>query len=93
MRMTDLRTGWVVVGNDGQRVGTIERVGQHYIFTSRPGRAADVFVPASSVANVEHGLVHLNIPEANVSQMGWEQEPRADDELEVAPESDLHRHV
>jgi hypothetical protein len=93
MRMTDLRKGWAVVGNDGQRVGTIERVGQHYILTARPGLTADVFVPVSAVANVEDGLVQLNIPQAFVGQMGWEQEPRADDSLELEPESDLHRHI
>jgi hypothetical protein len=92
MRMTDLQPGWPVVGNDGRRVGTVRHVGQFYILTSRPGFAPDVFVPASSVANVADQTVYLNIRQVDVDVMGWEQEPRADDRLEE-PASDLHRHV
>ena len=33
MRMTDLRPGWAVLGNDGRRVGTVREVGQYYILT------------------------------------------------------------
>ncbi len=40
MRMADLKPGWVVVGNDGTRVGSIREVGQNYILTAdeRAGR-------------------------------------------------------
>ena len=93
MRMTDLRPGWAVLGNDGRRVGTIKAVGQNYILTSRSGFASDLYVPASSVANVENEAVHLNITQGDADQMGWEQEPRDHDALAVTPESDLHRHV
>jgi hypothetical protein len=93
MRMTDLRPGWPVLGNDGRRVGTVKDVRQDYIVTSRPGPFADLFVPVSSVANVVREAIHLNIRQADVDQMGWEQEPRLDERLEEGPESDLHRHV
>ena len=93
MRMTDLKAGWAVLGNDGRRVGTVKEVGQHYILTSRPGFSSDLYVPASAVANVEREAVHLNVTQGDVDQMGWEQEPRGDDALEKSPESDLHRHV
>jgi len=92
MRMTDLQAGWAVVGNDGRRVGTVRGVTQNYILTSRPGFAADLYVPASFVANVEHETVHLNITQSDVEQMGWEQAPR-DDEPESGPAGALHRHV
>lgn len=93
MRMTDLRPGWPVLGNDGRRVGTVREVGQHYILTSRPGFSADLFVPASAVANVVDETVHLNVRQSDVEQMGWEQEPRTDDRPEGSSPSDLHRHV
>jgi hypothetical protein len=93
MRMTDLRAGWAVLGNDGRRIGTVKDVGQNYILTSRPGFLADLFVPVSSVANVERQVVHLNLPQADVSQMGWGQAPRDDHGLEGSPDSDLHRHI
>jgi hypothetical protein len=92
MRMTDLGTGWAVVGNDGRRVGSVRGVTQNYIVTSRPGPAADLYVPASFIANVEHETIYLNITQRDVQQMGWEQAPR-DDELETEPTNDLHRHV
>ena len=93
MRMKDLRAGWLVLGNDGARVGTVKAVGQAYILTSRSGFSADLYVPVTSVANVENEVVHLNIPQRDADHMGWEQEPRTDDALEAGPQSDLHRHV
>ena len=90
MRMTDFQPGWVVVGNDGRRVGTVKGVTQNYVLTARHGFAADLYVPASFIANVEHETIHLNITHDAAEQMGWEQAPR-DDEPE--PGDDLHRHV
>jgi len=92
MRMTDFKAGWAIVGNDGQRLGTIKRVGQTYILISRPGFASDLSVPATSIANVEHETVHLNITRREAEQMGWEPAPEHD-ELEAEAEDDLHRHV
>ena len=60
MRMADLKPGWEVVGNDGGRVGTVRKVEQNYILTSRGGLANDIYVPASAVANVEHEVRALN---------------------------------
>ena len=92
MRMADLKSGWAVVGNDGHRVGEIRDVSQNYVLTSRPGLAGDIYVPASAIANVEHEVVHLSIPQPDVAQMGWDQPPR-DDAPASSPEADLHRHV
>ncbi len=93
MRMTDLKPGWTVVGNDGHRVGTVRDVGQNYIATSTTALSGDIYVPASAIANVEHDVVHLSVPQRDVAGMGWEQPPRDDDALATSPESDLHRHV
>jgi hypothetical protein len=93
MRMTDLRAGWAVLGNDGRRLGTIKSVGQNYILTSRPGFAADLYVPVTSIANVDRETVHLNITQRDAEQMGWEQEPRHDDLPEADSDADLHRHI
>lgn len=93
MRMTDLKPGWTVVTNDGRRLGTIRDVGQNYVRTSRAGAAADTYVPASAIANVADGVVHLNLALGDARNMGWEQPPRGDDTLATAPETDRHRHV
>jgi hypothetical protein len=92
MRMTDFQPGWAVVGNDDRRVGTVKHVGHNYILTSRPGFAADIYVPVTSIANVERETIYLNITQPDTEQMGWEQEPR-DDEAEDPADGDLHRHI
>lgn len=92
MRMTDLRAGWDVVGNEGGRIGRVEVVGQNYIRTARPGFASDLYIPVTFVANVEDQVVHLSLPKDDADQMGWEKSPRDDDTLAADQEGDLHRH-
>ena len=91
MRMTDLKPGWAVVGNDGQRLGKVREVGQHYVLAS--SGSGDLYVPASAIANVDDEVVYLNLAKREAELMGWEQPPRGEDELESGPEGDLHRHV
>ncbi len=93
MRMTDLKRGSALVGNDGGRVGTIREVGQNYVLVSRTGLSGDMYVPASAIANVENEVVYLNVARRVAYSMGWEQPPRDQDALETTAESDLHRHV
>lgn len=93
MRMTDLKAGWAVVANDSRSLGSVKEVGQNYILMSTRGFAADLYVPASAIANIENKVVHLNVAQRDAARMGWEQPPRADDELETTSESDLHRHI
>ena len=93
MRMADLKAGWLVVGNDGGRVGTIKDVGQNYLLTSTSGLGRSLYIPASAIANVGDEVVHLSVAHRDVAEMGWEQPPRDDDSLSTSPESDLHRHV
>lgn len=92
MRITDFQRGWIVVGNEGQRIGTVKGVTQNYVLTARHGFASDLYVPASFIANVEQETIHLNITHDAAEQMGWEQPPRHD-EPEAGADDDLHRHV
>lgn len=93
MRMTDLRAGWSVVGNDGRRIGTVLEIGQHYVLVARGGFSQGMYVPASAIANVERETVHLNLARAEAESMGWQQPPREDDRLRQDPERDRNRHV
>ncbi len=93
MRMTDLKPGWAVVGNDGRRLGTVKDVGQNYVLTSRGGRSGDLYVPASAIANVRDETLHINLTKGDAEAMGWEQPPREADDLATSPEGDLHRHI
>jgi hypothetical protein len=93
MRMTDLKPGWAVVGNDGRRLGTIREVGQNYVLASRGGLSGDLHVPASAIANVDDAVVYLNVAKSEAEGMGWEKPPREGDALATKPERDLHRHV
>jgi hypothetical protein len=92
MRMTDLKAGWTVVGNDDGRLGTIREVGQNYVLVSTGHFSQDLYVPASAIGNVEREVVHLNLALREVATMGWEQRPRDEDAPE-GQEPDLHRHV
>ena len=91
--MADLQPGWSIVGNDGRRVGTVRDVGQNYVVASIGAMASDIYIPASAIANIEHQVIHLSIPQRDVAQMGWAQPPRDEDVPAASPESDLHRHV
>ena len=93
MRMEHLQRGWAVLGNDGRRLGSIQEVGQNYVLVSRGAFARNLYVPASAIANVDADTVHLNLAKREAEGMGWEQQPRSEDELDTLPESDLHRHV
>ena len=93
MRMADIKPGWIVLGNDGHRIGEVRDVSQNYILTSTGGLAGDLHVPATAVANVEHEVIHLSVPQVDAASMGWEQPPRDDDAPATQDESDRHRHV
>ncbi len=91
MRMADIKPGWIVVGNDGHRIGDVRDVSQNYILTTTGGLSSDLYVPATAVANVEHEIIHLSVPQADAARMGWEQPPR-DDDAPATPD-EAHRHV
>lgn len=90
--MSDVKRGWRVVSNDGQQLATVQDVGQNYVRASRGAFARDLYIPASAIANVERENVYLNTTKRDAEQMGWEQQPRGDDEPETG-ESDLNRHI
>jgi hypothetical protein len=94
MRMTDLKVGWAIVGNDGRPVGTVHGVGQNYVLASRGLLTAPLYVPASAIANVDHEVVHLNLAKGQAEQMGWEEPPREPDSPDAPGDTDqLHRHI
>ena len=93
MRIADLRPGWDVLTNDGHRVGRIRDVGQHFVQVSGGYFSAQLFVPASAIANVEDETVYLNVAEGEVGAMGWRQPPRLADDLHPARERDVDREI
>lgn len=93
MRIADLQPGWQVLTNDGQRLGTVQEVGQHFIEVSGGYFSAALYIPSSAIANVEHETVYLNIANGEVDAMGWRQPPRLPDELNTAPERDVDRDI
>lgn len=91
--MTDLRPGWTVLANDDQELGIVRAVTQNFVRTSRPGFAADLFIPASAIANVRAGAIFLSVTKRDAAAIGWEEPPRSGDALETNVEADLHRHI
>jgi len=93
MRIEDLKPGWHVVTNDDHRIGTIQEVGQHYVKVAGGFFSADIYVPASAIANVASETVHLNLANTEVDAMGWHQPPRSPDELHTTREPDAERDI
>lgn len=93
MRITDLKPGWDVVANDGHRVGKIREVGQHFVEVSAGRFSSALYVPASAIGNVEHETVHLNLANAEIEGMGWQQPPRSPDELQTDREREADRDI
>lgn len=93
MRIADLKPGWDVVTNDGQRIGKVREVGQHFVEVSSGHFSATIYVPASAIANVEHQAVHLNVAKGEIDAMGWRQPPRTSDELHPARQRDVDREI
>ena len=71
----------------------IREVGQHFLKVSGRHFSSDLFVPASAITNVEHESVHLNVADAEVDAMGWQQPPRTSDELRTTPEREGDRDI
>lgn len=94
VRMTDLQTGWSVVGNDGRRLGEVLDVGRNYVLVSTGRLSENLHVPASAIANVDRETVQLNVSEREAASMGWAQPPRGEDAAATDEgEGELHRHV
>ena len=93
MRIADLKPGWSVVTNDGQRLGTVREVGQHFLKVSGSRFTSDLYVPASHIGNVEHESVHLTVASGEVDAMGWHQPPRTSDELRTGAEREADREI
>ena len=93
MRITDLKPGWDVLTNDGQRLGRIKDVGQHFVEVSGGAFSAVRYVPSSAIANVENETVHLNVANGEIDAMGWRQPPRLPDDLQTSPERDADRDI
>jgi hypothetical protein len=91
--MTDLRPGWAVLANDDEDLGVVRAVTQNFVRTSRPGFAADLFIPASAIAIVKAEAIYLNVSKRDAATIGWEDPPRSGDALETIPQTDLHRHI
>ena len=93
MRIGDVQAGWEVVTNDGQRLGKVKTVGQHFVEVNTGRFSAALFVPSSAIGNVESETVHLNLASREVEGTGWEQPPRSSDTLRTTAEPDSDRDI
>ena len=93
MRIADLKPGWEVVTNDGNRLGKIREVGQHFVEVSGGYFSAELYIPSSAIGNVENETVHLNIAGGQVDAMGWRQPPRLSDDLRTADQNAADRDI
>jgi hypothetical protein len=93
MRIADLKPGWDVISNDGQQLGRINSVRQHFVEVSGGFLSEKLYVPSSAIANVERETVYLNLATADIRAQGWQQPPRSPDKLQTSEEADAHRDI
>ena len=93
MRIVDLVPGAPIVTNDAQHLASMRSVGQEYIVAASRRGSGMLYIPASAVGNVSHGMIWLNVGSGHVASMGWEVPPRTEVALERASMSGSHRHV
>jgi hypothetical protein len=91
--MIDLEPGSPIITNDAEHLASIRSVGQEYIVAAPRRGWRLLYIPASAVGNVHHGMVWLNVASKRISSMGWDVPPRTEDAPNRGSASDLHRHV
>ena len=65
--------GMDVVGSDGEKLGSVDRVEGNYIVAKKGFFfPTDYYVPADAVASVDESRVYLNIPKDVVLEQGWD---------------------
>lgn len=60
---TELQTGLIVVGSDGERIGTVKEIGEGE-FRIDVRLAPDISVPLANIETIAAGLVILKMPAA-----------------------------
>ncbi|HET7036396.1 MAG TPA: DUF2171 domain-containing protein [Thermomicrobiaceae bacterium] len=73
-RAFTVEPGMEVVGSDGDKVGDVDQVRDHY-FRVRRSLAPDFFIPYAAVTRVEGQRVVLNVPDEEVHEFGWMAPP------------------
>lgn len=75
-RAFTVQPGMEVVGSDGDKVGEVDQVRDHY-FRVRRSLAPDFFIPYAAVTRVEGQgqRVVLNVPDEAVHEFGWMSPP------------------
>jgi uncharacterized protein (TIGR02271 family) len=68
--------GSEVIGSDGEKLGTVDRVEGQYI-VARKGWffPSDHYIPESAIASVTDNVVTLNVPKDTILDQGWDSAP------------------
>jgi Uncharacterized protein conserved in bacteria (DUF2171) len=90
-----LRSGWLVYGADGAKIGTVADTSTNYFVVEKGGPAAsDLFVPRSAVVAVSGERVDLKFTKDELEAGNFtfpigvaRSNPRSDTEIEAGPGS------
>ena len=73
---TVIQPGWEIYSSDGERVGTVSAVeDDHLEMELEVLGGSALAVPFDAVTAADGGRVELDVPAAQVGQMGWEGAP------------------
>jgi uncharacterized protein (TIGR02271 family) len=72
--------GMDVVGSDGEKLGTVDRVEGNYVVAKKGFFfPTDYYVPADAISSVDNDRVLLNVPKDVVLDQGWDMSPFNED--------------
>lgn len=68
--------GMDVVGSDGEKLGSVDRVEGNYVVAKKGFFfPTDYYVPANAIASVDEDRVLLSVPKETVLDQGWDAPP------------------
>ena len=71
-------SGWDVYGSDGEKIGTVDEVGQDYLLV-RKGLifTTDVYVPHNAITQIDadQTAAFINVPKDAIDSQGWNDAP------------------
>ncbi|MEJ7837581.1 MAG: DUF2382 domain-containing protein [Thermomicrobiales bacterium] len=68
--------GSEVVGSDGEKLGTVDRVQGQYVVAKKGWFfPTDYYIPTDAIASVSDDVVSLNVPKETVLNQGWDSTP------------------
>jgi hypothetical protein len=72
-RYADVGRGWLVADSTGRPLGTVVSFGETLLTVSRGLLASRLYLPPSAVAEIQEGVIRLNVTSQWIEAQGWDR--------------------